>query len=82
MIWFGDGMTGWGHPATALVVVLAWWVVGLGAYALARRLDRRDRVASAPQTPERVLAERFARGEIDAAEYRERLEVLTGPVPR
>ncbi|MER7848727.1 hypothetical protein ABTZ03_32860 [Kitasatospora sp. NPDC096077] len=30
-------------------------------------------------TPEQVLADRFARGEIDAAEYRHRLETLRSP---
>ncbi|MFD8564505.1 hypothetical protein ACFV1N_45180 [Streptosporangium canum] len=29
-----------------------------------------------PPTPEQVLAERFARGDIDADDYRQRMEVL------
>ena len=33
---------------------------------------------SAPPAPERLLAERFARGEIDEEEYRRRLAVLRG----
>ena len=34
--------------------------------------------AESPQSPERLLAQRFARGEIDAEEYRRRLAVLQG----
>ena len=76
---FGDGLTGW-SPAMALVVVLAWWVVGLGVYGLVRYVRRKDRAAPwAP--PEQVLAERFARGEIDAPEYHERLDILQGRTP-
>ncbi|MFJ1708882.1 SHOCT domain-containing protein [Kitasatospora sp. NPDC088346] len=40
--------------------------------------------AAPPPSPERLLAERFARGEIDADEYRHRLDTLrsgsAGPV--
>jgi putative membrane protein len=59
----------------------AWWpvfpigfglfwllVIGGGLYLLAKR----------PKGPERTLAERYARGEIDEEEYRERLGVLRG----
>lgn len=76
MFWFGDGLTGW-HPAMAVVMVLAWWLVGLGVYALVRYVGRKDRAARSA-TPQQVLAERFARGEIDAPEYRERLDILEG----
>ena len=76
MFWYGDGMTGWGYPAMAMGMVLAWWLVGLGVYALVRYVGRRDRPSAAPPTPEQVLAERFARGEIDAPEFHERLDAL------
>lgn len=78
MFWFGDGITGWGYPAMAMAMVLAWWLVGLGLYVLIRHLGRGDRPAHPPLTPEQVLAQRFARGEIDEAEYRQRLEILDG----
>ena len=76
MFWFGDGLTGW-HPAMGVVMVLAWWLVGLGVYALVRYVGRKDRSARSA-TPQQVLAERFARGEIDAPEYHERLDILEG----
>ena len=36
------------------------------------------RTPASPGTPEQLLAERFARGEIDEEEYRHRLAVLRG----
>lgn len=80
MFWYGDGMTSWGYPAMSMAMVLAWWLVGLGAYALVRYIGRRDRPSHAAATPEQVLAERFARGEIDAPEFHERLDTLQGRV--
>jgi putative membrane protein len=78
MFWYGDGMTGWGSPVLAMTMVLVWWLVGLGVYALVRFVGRKDRERQAGATPEQVLAERFARGEIDAQEFHERLDVLDG----
>jgi putative membrane protein len=80
MFWYGDGLTGWGSPAMAMGMgmVLVWWLVGLGVYALVRRLHRGDRPAAPRPTPEQVLAERFARGDIDETEYRRRFDVLAG----
>lgn len=80
MFWYGDGMTSWGYPAMSMAMVLAWWLVGLGVYALVRFIGRKDRHPHAGATPEQVLAERFARGEIDAPEFHERLDTLEGRV--
>jgi putative membrane protein len=62
-------------------MILFWVLLALAIAAAVRYLgrDRRDRgVASppAPPTAERVLADRFARGEIDADEYHQRLDTL------
>lgn len=78
MFWYGDGMTGWGSPVMAMGMVLLWWLVGLGVYVLVRRLHRSDGPAAARLTPEQVLAERFARGDIDETEFLRRSEVLAG----
>ena len=51
---------------------LFWLLVLGGAFFL---LSRRTRMNGGA---ERVLAERYARGEIDEEEYRERLSVLRG----
>lgn len=72
MWWYGTGMTGWGYALLAVGVLLFWGIVVLVGLALVR--DRDD--ADDRRTPEQVLADRFARGEIDEAEYRDRLDVL------
>ena len=80
MFWYGDGMSVWGYVLMSVGMVLFWALVIAGVVALVRYLGR-----SAPHshggegtraTPEQVLAERFARGEIDEEEYRRRLDTL------
>ncbi|GAA2250360.1 MULTISPECIES: SHOCT domain-containing protein [Kitasatospora] len=96
--WYGHGAHLLGFGLMAVGMLLVWALIVLGIVALARHLGRTAQQHPAawtptPQTPpaqpeaEQVLAERFARGEIDADEYRHRLEVLrsgagpTGPAP-
>lgn len=73
-MWYGDHM-GW------------WWVMGIGwlvflgvlvvvGYFLVRHLTETERRGPRRTTAENVLDERFARGEIDEAEYRRRRDVL------
>ncbi len=80
---------GWGPGPWFLVIPLFW----LGVIALFIAFGARRRRAywaeggwgpHGGQGARGVLAERFARGEIDETEYRARLEVLlaTGPQPR
>lgn len=58
-----------------LAAVLVWWLVGLAN----RRAQPPDPpVRKDPSGPEEVLAMRFARGEIDSDEYRERLDHVRG----
>ncbi|MHA6794267.1 SHOCT domain-containing protein [Pseudonocardia bannensis] len=57
-------------------MVLFWALIIRGVIALVRFLVRGDRSMSARPTPEQLLAERFARGEIDEQEYRQRLHTL------
>ena len=78
MWWFENGTAGWAFPLMA-VSQLVFWAVLVGAgVALFRSVNR----ASGPNgrsgrsTPEQLLAERFARGEIDEHEYRSRLDIL------
>ena len=74
-MWYGDHMHGW------------WWVMGIGwliflavlvvlGYFLVRHLTEPARGRPRRSTAEEVLDERFARGEIDEAEYRRRRDVL------
>jgi len=79
MFWFGNGMSGWGYALMTISTVLFWALVIAGVVALVRYLGRGPQAAGAPPerpTAEQLLAERFARGEIDDKEYWQRLETL------
>ena len=81
MWWYGNGsgMDGWGYALMTVSMVLFWGLVIYGVIAMVRYLGRQDRsVAATRPTAEQVLAERFAHGQIDEQEYRERLDVLRG----
>lgn len=81
MYWYGHGMSGWGYAIGAISMVLFWGAVIFGIVALVRYLGRGGTHAGEPvrpPSPERLLAERFARGEIDEDEYQRRLAALRG----
>ncbi len=66
---------------TVTAVCVFWGVVIFGIVMLVRYVRRGGEQTTAPsssQGPERLLAERFARGEIDEEEYRQRLATLQG----
>jgi putative membrane protein len=69
---------GWGWAATTVTVLLLLGVLVLGLVLLARRVRRPSQRSYPPpvRSAEQLLAERFARGEIDEDEYRRRLAVL------
>ena len=75
---YGEHMSGWGYALGIIGMVLFWTVLVLAIAAAVRYLDRKRRESFPPPPPtaEQVLAERFARGEIDADEYRQRLDTL------
>ncbi|ADD43106.1 SHOCT domain-containing protein [Stackebrandtia nassauensis] len=77
MYWDNDmGPAAWVFMTLNHLVV---WALLVGAIWLAVRAVRHYVSHGGGVThPERVLAERFAKGEIDEAEYRERLDVLRG----
>ena len=84
MYWYGDHMSGWGYGLGVLSMILFWGVLITAVIILVRYISRHrrpERPAQRPASPdapvpEQVLADRFARGEIDADEYRARLEIL------
>jgi putative membrane protein len=78
MWWYGNGMDGWGYALMTVSVLLFWGLVVFGVIAWVRHVGRQDRSIGARPTPEQVLAERFAHGQIDEQEYRQRLDVLRG----
>jgi putative membrane protein len=79
---YGEHMSGWGYALGITGMVLFWVVLVLAIAAAVRYLDRKRGENFPPPPPPRpptadqVLAERFARGEIDAEEYRQRLDTL------
>ena len=81
MMWgYGAGW-GWGAWLTMGVgMILFWGLVIGGVIVLTRYLagTRYHPSSDAPgrTTAEQILAERFARGEIDEDEYRQRRELL------
>lgn len=78
----GPWTHGYGPPFPFLLFPLFWLVVIAGVIT-AVVLGRRRREATAgPRAGERVLAERFAQGDITAEEYRSRLaELRSKPRP-
>jgi putative membrane protein len=73
-------MSGWGYGLMAAGVVVWWALVVLGVVGLVRYLVGVDRLLVTRPVAEQRLAERFARGDIDEPEYRQRLDVLRGGV--
>ena len=80
MFWYDHDLTGWGWAGMTIGMVVFWGLVITGIVLLVRAVSRNDRPAPTPPTPdaEQLLAERFARGEIEEPEYRDRLATLRG----
>ncbi|MBF6096520.1 SHOCT domain-containing protein [Nocardia cyriacigeorgica] len=78
MYWSDHGMTGWGYALMIVVMVLAWALVAVAIIAALRVIASTSQrpPRSSPDLPEQLLAERFARGEIDDEEFRRRLTAL------
>lgn len=82
MWWYGKGMNAWGYTLMTISMVLFWGLVMYGVTALVRYPAPGNRSVTARPTAEQLLAERFARGEIDEHEYHQRLDALRrGPRP-
>ena len=85
MMWWSDG--GWGAGAwvaMSLMMLVFWGLLAVAVYWIvrsARSQPNRVMPASPTATADQLLAERFARGEIDADEYAQRRAVLHGPGP-
>ncbi len=71
MMWYGHGM--WGYGFMVLNGLVFWALLVVGAVLAYRVFRREDR-----ETAEGLLADRYARGEIDDEEYRRRMTTLRG----
>jgi putative membrane protein len=76
--WNGHDMTGWGWFTMSVGMLVFWALLITVAALLYRNLNRTPDQPHTPDgtSPEQLLAERFARGDIDEEEYRRRLAVL------
>lgn len=87
-MYWGNGMGGWGMLLMTASTLLFWGLVAAGIVALIGYVRGGQAGAlTGPLigqrgTPQQVLAERFARGEIDEEEYARRLSVLGGAAGR
>ena len=82
MFWWSQQGDSWSFALMSISMLLFWGLVILGIVALVRGLARSGRPTDSAgmrrPTADEVLAERFARGEIDEPEYRSRKAALRG----
>ncbi|WP_019926520.1 SHOCT domain-containing protein [Nocardia sp. BMG111209] len=79
MFWYGHDMSGWGYGLMTIGMVV-FWVLVIGGFAALVRYTAGPVPGNGPShsgpTPQQVLADRYARGEIDDEEYVRRLDTL------
>lgn len=79
MGWYGSGTWGWGGWLMMTLVMVSFWAVvvwGLVAIFRGSSRDTDSAASTRRRDPMEILDERFARGEVDAEEYRARQAVL------
>ena len=78
MYWPDHDLTAWGWIAMTTGMLLFWGLLILFAVLLVRALNRPSGgpTETARPSAQQILAERFARGEIDEEEYGRRQETL------
>ena len=86
MLWYDHDMGGWGYVGMGIGMVLFWALIVVGIVVLVRFRSGGSQFGREPRgdapSPEQLLSARFARGDIDEAEYRERLAVLREGIRR
>ncbi|MGW4103435.1 SHOCT domain-containing protein [Streptomyces sp. NPDC004976] len=83
MFWYDHDVSGWGWFAMSASMILFWALIITAAVLLFRALGRPHEHTHSPAapSPEQLLAERFARGEINQEEYQRRLSALRSSDP-
>jgi putative membrane protein len=75
MMWGWHSWSWWAWLAMSLSMVAFWGLIIWGVVAIVRGVGGSRRRPEG-RDPEQILAERFARGEIDEEEYHRRLQTL------
>ena len=78
MFWYDHDLNTWGWIGMSIGMIVFWGVLVGGIVLAVRGLGDHRREPERSAGPEQLLAERFARGEIDEAEYHDRLAALRG----
>ena len=77
MMWYGDD-PGWGGWLLMSFGMVAFWaLVAVAVVALVRGMRDSGPRSTAGHDARKLLDERFARGEIDEAEYKARRDLLS-----
>jgi putative membrane protein len=76
MMWYWSGGAPWWGWVLMCVGMIAFWAVVIGAIWYAVTHATRGEQPTRERSPEQILDERFARGEIDADEYATRRDAL------
>lgn len=76
---YGNGDWGWGSWLLMTTTMLLFWGLLLGTiiWSVQAVTSSHSSHASSNSTPDEILAQRFARGEIDEDEYKGRRAALT-----
>lgn len=78
MMWMWDDVSWWWWLLMSAGMVLFWGAIAAAVVALLRSIGPPVTRVTGPDA-QQILAERYARGEIDEAEYRRRLDTLQRP---
>lgn len=84
MGWYQDGW-GWGWSgAVGMLVMLGFWavIVGLAVWVIVRTTRGNTTDARPVESPRDILDRRYARGEIDAAQYADARTAMEAPLGR
>jgi putative membrane protein len=81
MMNWGTGMSGWGMLFMTFSTLLIVGLVVGGIVFAVRQTGTRAQPMPPRADPRHILAERYARGEIDDEEYQRRLGTLRGGQP-
>lgn len=79
MMYYGDHMSGWGWFGAGIGMIVFWGLLIALAVVVHRALTGGSARSADPagSDPRQILAERYARGEIDDDEFLRRLATLT-----